>query len=216
LIFIYGGGALGREVVYLLTKRIGNSISNLLIVDDFIQGNTGSVDNVPAKSFEKLRSQSELINQSKFIIAVGNPLHREFILNKIQLVRGKLTQVIDPQSIISESAQLADGVIVSWNCSISHNTFLEENVFVNCGSIIGHDVTIRKNSSISSLVNINGHTSVGTSTFIGSGAIIRDGVSIGNNVLIGAGSVVLNDVPDNVVVLGNPAKVIALNKNYNI
>ena len=38
-------------------------------------------------------------------------------------------------------------------------------------------------------------------------AIIGD-VSIGNNVTVGAGSVVVQDVPDNAVVVGNPAKII--------
>lgn len=34
------------------------------------------------------------------------------------------------------------------------------------------------------------------------------GISIGNNVIIGAGAVVIKDIPDNVVVAGNPAKII--------
>lgn len=34
------------------------------------------------------------------------------------------------------------------------------------------------------------------------------GVTIGNNVVIGGGSVVVKDIPDNVVAVGNPAKVI--------
>ena len=34
------------------------------------------------------------------------------------------------------------------------------------------------------------------------------GVNIGNNAVIGAGSVVTKDIPDNVVAVGNPCKVI--------
>ena len=34
------------------------------------------------------------------------------------------------------------------------------------------------------------------------------GITIGNNVVIGGGSVVVKDIPDNVVAVGNPAKVI--------
>jgi len=41
---------------------------------------------------------------------------------------------------------------------------------------------------------------------LGSGSIIRPGTTIGNNVYIGGGAVVVKDVPDNVVVVGNPAK----------
>ncbi len=49
---------------------------------------------------------------------------------------------------------------------------------------------------------------VGNNVWIGGSATILPGVTIGNNVVIGAGSVVTKDVPDNVVVAGNPARVI--------
>lgn len=49
---------------------------------------------------------------------------------------------------------------------------------------------------------------IGDSVWIGGNAVILPGVTIGSNVVIGAGSVVTHDVPDNVVVAGNPAKMI--------
>lgn len=49
---------------------------------------------------------------------------------------------------------------------------------------------------------------VGNNVWIGGGVTVLSGVTIGNNVVIGAGSVVTKDVPDNVVVVGNPAKII--------
>ncbi len=44
--------------------------------------------------------------------------------------------------------------------------------------------------------------------WIGDSAIICKGVTIGTNSVVGAGSVVRKDVPDNVVVAGNPAQII--------
>lgn len=51
-------------------------------------------------------------------------------------------------------------------------------------------------------------TYIGECCFIGIGAIIMPGVRIGNHVIVGAGAVVTRDVPDNVIVAGNPAQVI--------
>lgn len=48
----------------------------------------------------------------------------------------------------------------------------------------------------------------GDNVWIGGGAIINPGVVVGNNVVIASGAVVTKNVPDNVVVGGNPAKVI--------
>ncbi|WP_127534035.1 maltose O-acetyltransferase [Paenibacillus kobensis] len=50
--------------------------------------------------------------------------------------------------------------------------------------------------------------SIGDNVWIGGRAVINPGVTIGDNVVIGSGAVVTKDVPDNVVVGGNPARVI--------
>ncbi|WP_280770845.1 maltose acetyltransferase domain-containing protein [Salipaludibacillus daqingensis] len=49
---------------------------------------------------------------------------------------------------------------------------------------------------------------IGDNVWIGGRAVINPGVTIGDNVVIASGSVVIKDVPDNVVVGGNPAKII--------
>ncbi|EIY16485.1 hypothetical protein HMPREF1062_06319 [Bacteroides cellulosilyticus CL02T12C19] len=54
---------------------------------------------------------------------------------------------------------------------------------------------------------------IGNHCYIGTGAIIMEPVTIGNNVIIAAGAVVTKDIPDNVVVAGNPAKVIKVLEN---
>lgn len=49
---------------------------------------------------------------------------------------------------------------------------------------------------------------VGDNVWIGGGAILCPGVTLGDNVVVGAGAVVTNSFPDNVVIAGNPARVI--------
>lgn len=53
-----------------------------------------------------------------------------------------------------------------------------------------------------------GYTVIGDNCFIGIGAYIMPGVKIGNNCIVGSGAVVTKDVPDNMVVAGNPARII--------
>lgn len=50
--------------------------------------------------------------------------------------------------------------------------------------------------------------------FIGANTIILPGSTVGKNTIIGAGSVIKGDIPDNVVVAGNPAKVLKTNEEY--
>ena len=49
---------------------------------------------------------------------------------------------------------------------------------------------------------------IGNNCVIGIRSIILPGVKIGNQVIVGAGSIVTKDIPDNCIVVGNPAKVI--------
>ncbi|MGU3808497.1 acyltransferase [Vibrio diabolicus] len=55
---------------------------------------------------------------------------------------------------------------------------------------------------------------VGNNVFIGVNTIIMPGVIIGDNVVIGAGSIVTNNIPDNVVAIGTPAKVVSSFLSY--
>ncbi len=49
---------------------------------------------------------------------------------------------------------------------------------------------------------------IGNNVWIGGNVVINPGVTIGNDVVIGAGSVVTKDIPDRVVALGNPCRVV--------
>lgn len=57
-------------------------------------------------------------------------------------------------------------------------------------------------------INVFGKIRVGNNVFIGANSMILHGVTIGNNVIIGAGSIVTKDIPDDVVAVGVPARVI--------
>ncbi len=54
----------------------------------------------------------------------------------------------------------------------------------------------------------NASVRIGRNCWIGAGAIIVPGITIGDNVVVGAGSVVTKDLPDNVVAVGNPCRVL--------
>ena len=71
---------------------------------------------------------------------------------------------------------------------------------------LGNDGTIR-------IKDIKQPVHIGDDVWIGGGAIILPGVTVGNNAIVGAGSVVTKDIPNDVIVAGNPAKIIKENKD---
>lgn len=62
--------------------------------------------------------------------------------------------------------------------------------------------------------DVFGKVKIGNNVYIGNNALIMPGVSIGNNVLVAAGSVVCKSVPDNVVIGGNPARILQSIEQY--
>jgi acetyltransferase-like isoleucine patch superfamily enzyme len=103
-------------------------------------------------------------------------------------------------------------------CKISSHTFIcegvtiEDEVFVGHGVMFINDKYPRAATDSGSLQTEEDWEVVPTvirkGASIGSNATILCGVTIGSNAIIGAGSVVIHDVPDNVIVAGNPAKIL--------
>lgn len=84
------------------------------------------------------------------------------------------------------------------------------NVTVSNAAILAHDASTKIALGYSKV----GKVIIGNDVFIGYGAIILPNVKIGNKVIVGAGTVVNRDIPDNSVVVGNPAKIIGTYDEY--
>lgn len=84
------------------------------------------------------------------------------------------------------------------------------NVTITNAAILTHDASTHGFLGYSKI----GPVTIGDNVFIGYGSVVLPNVTIGNNVVIGAGSIVTHDIPDGVVVAGNPAKTISTIEEY--
>lgn len=91
-------------------------------------------------------------------------------------------------------------------CYIGHfgNIIINEKAVIGNNCNIAHGTTIGK----ANRGKLMGNPVIGNKVWIGTGSVIIGNIKVGNNVLIAPLTYVNFDVPDNSVVVGNPAKVI--------
>ncbi len=105
---------------------------------------------------------------------------------------------------------LGSGVYANFNLTLVD----DGHIYVGDRVMFGPNVTISTaNHPINAelrarSLQYNKDIHIGENAWIGAGVIILPGISIGKNTVIGAGSIVTKDIPDNVVAVGNPCRVL--------
>ncbi|OOM73654.1 galactoside O-acetyltransferase [Clostridium puniceum] len=115
-----------------------------------------------------------------------------------------------------------------FHCDYGKNIEVGNNFFVNYNCIILDIGKVKIGDNVLFAPNVSIYTAghpihpesrnsgyeygieviIGDNVWVGGSVVINPGVKIGNNVVIGSGSVVTKDIPDNVIAVGNPCKVI--------
>jgi len=119
--------------------------------------------------------------------------------------------LVHPSARLSSRSSLGQGSILSVGVIVASHTHLGSHVIVNRGALIGHHTQIGDFVTIHPGANVAGACHIGDATYIGMGAIVIDHIIIGSHSVVGAGAVVTKDVPDNVLVVGVPAKIVKEN-----
>lgn len=153
-----------------------------------------------------------------FLLEVGahdvlsRELHR---LGAMELYRVSHAAHLDGLSVGAQFIQFF--IMAKYNCRIPHTATIGEGTRMGIGgvgavihpaAIIGTDCVISQNVTIGSRAGGGGLPVIGNNVFIGPGAKCLGG-RIGSNVVVGANAVVIDEVPDNCVVAGVPARIIS-------
>ena len=158
------------------------------------------------------------LNEVKEIIHEYNALKPSQTLRRFQILKDLLGHVADDEIIVNQPFYCDYGKQIRVGKRFFANfnlTVLDEaRVTIGDDCFIGPNVSIYTACHSTDPVERNTRrewaepVTIGDNVWIGGSVTILPGVTIGSNVTIGAGSVVTRDIPDNVVAVGSPCKVI--------
>lgn len=123
-------------------------------------------------------------------------------------------KIFHPSSVVSKTATVGDGTVILENAVVKSQASIGKFCIINSLAATSHNCSIDDFVHISLGAKIGGDCYIGKNSLIGINSSVIPGKKIGRNVIIGAGSVIIDNIPDNVVVVGNPGRVIKKNM-YN-
>ena len=169
-----------------------------LMGDDIIRAKEKALDLcLRIKETSPLNFKEYTALLKKLLGSVGNGI---FIEPPFNCSNGKNIHVGD-DFLVSSNVTISDEapVYIGDYCIIGPNTLI---------TTVSHPLSpAQRREHVATAISIK----IGNDVMIGANVVILPGVTIGNRVIVGAGSVVTHDIPDDVVVAGNPAKIIKNN-----
>lgn len=216
-IYIVGAGGLGKEIYILIedinSKRLTYDIKGFLDADMFkkqVKIGRRIIEVFEEQKFIEENSQNTDIHLA---IAIGIPNS----IKKVSTFYKKNTKFVFPNLIHptvqyrTDALEMKEGNIISANSLLSVDVLLESFNFINLNCTIGHDTSMGSYNVINPGVNLSGGLKVGNNNLFGTNSTILQYLQIGSNNTITAASFVSKDVDNNLILVGNPARVMGLN-----
>lgn len=94
------------------------------------------------------------------------------------------------------------------SCGSGGDTVIDDFVKLDALVHLGHDAYLHKNVEVAAGGVIGGFDEIGEHSYVGINAVLRNRIQVGNNSIVGMGATVTKSVAENIVVAGNPAKLL--------
>ena len=213
---IFGTAGFAREVDWLIyeveTAHNARFATDYFVAEDSNEW-VGKEINSHVVLSETIFFERYSHEQNNYFVAVGSPILREMIVNKITSSSSnpRFPNLIHPSVSFDHrkgKIQLGEGTMLFSNTVVTTDVKIGKHVLVYTDCTIAHDSTVGDFTTLSPGVHISGNVNIQNKVFIGTGAVVLERIKISSMVTIGAGAVVINDVNEPGVYVGVPAKII--------
>lgn len=208
-VVIIGAGRFGAETLELgrQIERATGQVEIIGLLDD--KSKEEEVLGCPVLGgMDAAKQLLEDFPEVQAVVAIGDTRSKQEVVSRYKSLGFSFANLIHPQAIVPESVRIGRGCIITAGCILTVDIDIGNHVILNLGTTVGHDAVIGEFSTLNPQIAVNGRDVIGEGVYIGTGAKLIHGVKIGDWSVIGAGAVVVNDIPENVLAVGVPAKPI--------
>lgn len=145
---------------------------------------------------------------TKVLITTDDMQQRHAQIEQARAAGFQLINAIHPTVTMMDGCIIGKNVIIHARAFIGYRAEIEDGVIINTGAQIDHHNVIRTCATIDPGVILAGNVTVGRYTRVHTAAVAKNKIRIGENSIIGAGTVIIEDVPDEVTVVGVPGRII--------
>ena len=125
---------------------------------------------------------------------------------------------IEPGALIREQVSVGDAAVIMMGAIINIGAVIGKGTMIDMGAVLGGRATVGDHCHIGAGAVLAGVIEPASATpviveddvLIGANAVVIEGVHIGKGAVVAAGAVVVEDVPENAVVAGCPARIIKM------
>ena len=146
------------------------------------------------------------------LVSIGNCRVRLEKQLELEAAGAAFATVVHPAASVSRYAVLGVGTVVMAGAIVAVDATVGPAGIINTGATVDHDCKLARSVHVAPGGNLSGSVIVGDCSWIGVGAAVKQGITVGSDVTIGAGAVVIRPVPDGQAVVGNPARIIRVQK----
>lgn len=209
-IFIFGAGGHAKVVLDVIEKQ--GLYEPVFIVDDdpALKGTTFFGYSVLGGREDLLAAKPSAL-AAKCLVAIGDNVKRLNVAQWLEEHDYELISAVHPSVQLGRGVAIGVNSVVMAGCVINSDTKIGNSVIVNTAATIDHDCTIGDGVHIAPGCHLCGNVSLGPATLLGAGTIVSPGITIGGSTIVGAGSVIIENLPEHVVAVGHPAKIVKRN-----
>ena len=141
---------------------------------------------------------------SRGVITIGNNRTRAAMVTRLPFMQW--ISVVHPQALVDNSVEIGKGTVIFAGAVIQPDAVIGEHVIINTGATVDHDCHLGDFVHVAPGCHLGGGVHLGQGSFLGIGSAVIPYRRVGAWATVGAGGVVVNDIPQNIVAVGVPAK----------